>query len=230
FNLGLFSTLHCLGMCGGIISALSLSIPDRAGVDIKNKAKFVVAYNFGRISSYTLAGAIAGFVGEHVVTAIMPESGHRILQVAAAIVLVLIGLHLAGWLPKFTKIEFLGFKLWQLVQPVLRRLIPVTGLPQALLAGVIWGWLPCALVYSMLLWSLTGGSAYAGALLMFAFGLGTFPSMITAGVLGSRLFDILKQRTIRNLAGVIIIFLGIASPFFYSGHHVHHQSHILSGK
>ena len=103
FNLGLLSTLHCLGMCGGIIGVLSLAVPGKS-TDRRNTAKFVFAYNLGRIMSYTTAGAIAGFMGGQAVSIVMPDSGHDILRMAAAVVLVFIGIPLACWLPGFTRI------------------------------------------------------------------------------------------------------------------------------
>jgi len=225
FNLGLFSTLHCLGMCGGIIGALSLSTPTKTHNHPVSRAGFVFAYNIGRVFSYTLAGAITGFFGERLVTMIMPDTGHRALQFIAAVVLVLIGLHLAGWLPKLRLIESSGLKLWQTIQPAGRHFFPVNRMDKALMVGIIWGWLPCALVYSVLLWSLTSGNAWTGALLMFAFGLGTLPGMMTAGIMGSRLLDVLKQKVFRIWAGVIIILFGASSPFLYTAHHFQEHSH-----
>lgn len=222
FNLGLFSTLHCLGMCGGIIGALSAGIRQKEGGGGIERVKFSVAYNGGRIFSYTLAGAIAGFAGQQVVSGLMPASGHLVLQWLAAVILVLIGLHLTGWLPKLRWIESLGLSLWRHLQPLGRRFLPVTNLKRALVIGMIWGWLPCALVYSVLLWSLSGGSAWGGAALMFVFGLGTLPAMVTAGVMGSSFLDLMKPRAVRVWAGIIIILFGVASLFFH-GAHDHHQ-------
>jgi hypothetical protein len=225
FNLGLFSTLHCLGMCGGIISALSLSAPTKTGGLPVSRAGFVFAYNIGRVFSYTLAGAITGFLGERFMFIIMPDSGHRVLQFIAGVVLVLIGLHLAGWLPKLRQIEASGLKLWQLIQPAGKYFFPVNRLDKALMIGIIWGWLPCALVYSVLLWSLTSGNAWIGALWMFAFGLGTLPGMFTAGIMGSKLLDVLKQKSFRIWTGVIIILFGVASPFLYTAPNKHEHGH-----
>ncbi len=230
FNLGLFSTLHCLGMCGGIIGALSLGVTAKKEQHFLERAGYVFAYNFGRIISYTVAGAIAGLLGGHFAVMVMPDSGHRVLQFIAAGVLVLIGLHLAGWLPKLKFIESFGYKFWQYLQPVGRKFFPVDRIHKALVIGIIWGWLPCALVYSVLLWSLASGGTLNGAILMFAFGMGTLPGMVTAGVMGNRLLDLLKQAQIRIWAGIIIIFFGIASPFLVTGHgdhqgHNHNHNH-----
>ena len=224
FNLGLFSTLHCLGMCGGIIGALSMGITTKKESHFIDRAGYVFAYNIGRVMSYTIAGGIAGLLGGHFAMMVMPDSGHRVLQFIAAGVLVLIGLHLAGWLPKLKLIESFGFRFWQTIQPAGGKFYPVDRIHKALMIGIIWGWLPCALVYSVLLWSLASGGAFSGAMLMFAFGMGTLPGMVTAGVMGNKLLDLLKQAQIRIWAGIIIILFGIASPFLVTGHH-DHQGH-----
>jgi sulfite exporter TauE/SafE len=225
FNLGLFSTLHCLGMCGGIIGALSLGITADREKHFASRAGYVFAYNAGRILSYSAAGAIAGLLGGQIAPMVMPDYGHRILQFFAAGVLVLIGLHLAGWLPKLKFVESFGYRLWQYIQPAGRRFFPVDRIHKAFMIGILWGWLPCALVYSVLLWSLTSGGAFNGAILMFAFGLGTLPGMVTAGIMGNRLLDLLKHAQARIWAGVIVILFGIASPFLVTGHHDHQQQH-----
>lgn len=231
FNLGLFSTLHCLGMCGGIIGALSLGVKQDKPSILSGRIKYSVAYNTGRITSYTIAGAIAGFAGQNIITGVMPEAGHRILQYIAGIILVLIGLHLAGWLPRLGMIESAGLTLWRFIQPVGKYFIPVKNTGRAFMVGMIWGWLPCALVYSVLLWSLTSGNIYNGATLMFVFGLGTLPGMITAGVIGAGLQEIIKSRSLRVWAGIIIIIFGIASPFLpdllIKDNHNHHH-HVTS--
>lgn len=224
FNLGLFSTLHCLGMCGGIVTALSLGIPQNK---IISRAGIVLSYNLGRILSYTIAGALAGAVGSGITKTLMPVSGHLVLQYLAAVVLVLIGLQLAGWLPSIKQVESLGFMLWRYLQPLAKHFLPVTNSYRGLMAGAIWGWLPCALVYSVLLWSLGSGGAPAGSLLMFSFGLGTLPGMFVAGMAGTSLRRQFEKKNTRRIAGAIIILFGIASPFIYSSmpEHQHQYNH-----
>ena len=233
FNLGLFSSVHCLGMCGGIIGALALGVKQEAQDDALGKFRFSLAYNTGRICSYSVAGAIAGYAGQQVITGIMPESGHMLLQILAAVFLVIIGLHLAGWLPKFQQIEVIGMRIWKYLQPLSRHFLPVVNPGQAFVIGMIWGWLPCALVYSVLLWSMTAGDAYTGSILMMSFGLGTLPGMVTAGIIGGRLQQVLKHKSVRSWAGIIIVIFGVTSPFMqlylHDSKHTHHQQHHISG-
>ncbi len=222
FNLGLFSTLHCLGMCGGIIGALALGSGSTGGSGRNKPYRFVIAYNAGRIISYSLAGAIAGVMAQSFVNT-LPEGGHHALQIVAGLILVLIGLHLAGLFPRVRYIEAAGLKLWRLIQPLARYFIPVQTTGQALIVGMIWGWLPCALVYSTLLWSAASGDVMTGSLIMLVFGFGTLPGMITAGIAGTGVMVYLKRKDIRRWASVIIILFGLASPFLYTQHDQHEQ-------
>ncbi len=202
---------------------MSLSIPEGKAI---TKARLVTAYNTGRIISYSLAGAIAGAIGAELARGFMPESGHRILQYIAAVVLILIGLQITGWFQGFRILESLGMRAWAYIRPLAKYFFPITSIYRALMAGMFWGWLPCALVYSVLLWSLTIGDSLTGALLMFCFGLGTLPGMLFAGLAGARIRDYLGEPALRRVAGIAIILFGIASPFFYSAagnDHAHHH-------
>ena len=214
--------MHCLGMCGGIVGVLSGAMPDVINKNLYQRTKIILGYNLGRITSYTVAGVIAGASAGILVPLLNPEYAHRFLQFVAAIILVLIGLNLAGWLPLTGKLDGIGIRLWRYIQPLARNLLPITGFIPAYKTGILWGWLPCALVYSVLLWSLASGSAFKGGLLMFAFGLGTLPGMITAGSLSSSLFEQFRKTGIRKIAALIIIIFGLVSPFLQVQHnHIH---------
>jgi len=218
FNLGLLSTPHCLAMCGGIITALSMVGAGANGSQARRRIGLVITYNLGRITSYTIAGAIVGLAGKQIAFAIMPSAGHFLLKVMAAAILVLIGLHLCGWLPGFRLLESLGIKFWRLIQPLARHFSTVSGLSGALITGAVWGWLPCGLVYSVLLWSLSSGDALSGALLLFVFGLGTLPGMVTTGFLGIELSGLLKRPAVRTAGGLIIIVVGMLSLLLHPAH------------
>ncbi|HEY0634427.1 MAG TPA: sulfite exporter TauE/SafE family protein [Gammaproteobacteria bacterium] len=162
--IGLFSTLHCLGMCGGIMGALTFSLPAEVRQDKSRLGQFLFAYNLGRISSYALAGALLGSLGGSLFALLSPRAGYLVLQVGAALMMTGVGLYLAGWFPRFARIERLGEPLWRRLEPFGRRLLPVRHPLRALLYGMIWGWLPCGLVYTALLLTVTSGDALAGAL------------------------------------------------------------------
>jgi hypothetical protein len=221
FLLGFFSTLHCIGMCGGIIGALSLSLP----VEIRNnKAKlftFVLSYNIGRLISYSVAGLIAGAVGTSVLQSTGFDQGHAILRIIGVSMMVAIGLYLTGWLPQLASVEKIGVPVWKHIEPIGRKLVPVASIPKALAYGLIWGWLPCGLVYFVLIWALTAGDAVQGALTMLAFGLGTLPTLITAGFMTSWITRFAHSTRTRQLVGLLIIVMAIGSLFIPMEHHNH---------
>jgi sulfite exporter TauE/SafE len=212
--IGLFSTLHCLGMCGGIMGALTFSLPAEVRHEKGRLWRFLFAYNLGRITSYALAGALIGTLGGSLFAIASPRSGYLVLQWAAAILMVGIGLYLAGWFPRFARIERIGEPFWRRLEPFGRKLLPVRHPAQAFLYGMIWGWLPCGLVYSALLLTITSGDALAGALYMTAFGVGTLPSMTGAGILARQMMSLARRPAVRSVAGVVVVAMGLAGVLF----------------
>ena len=219
FLLGFFSTMHCIGMCGGIIGALSLSLP----MEIRNnKARlfsFVLSYNIGRLISYSIAGLIAGAVGTSVLQSAGFDQGHSILKFIGVSMMVAIGLYLTGWLPQLASIEKIGIPLWKRLEPFGRKLVPVVSIPKAITYGMVWGWLPCGLVYFVLIWALTAGDAVSGALTMLAFGLGTLPTLIAAGFMTSWITRFARSARARQVVGLLIIVMAIGSLFIPMAHH-----------
>jgi sulfite exporter TauE/SafE len=210
-TVGLFSALHCLGMCGSIISALTLSLPAEVRNDRQRTVLYLGAYNLGRLLSYALAGALIGRLGNTLLGSITLAEGHALLRYLGAATMAGIGLYLAGWFPKFALVERIGLPLWRRLEPLGRRLTPVRSLPQALLFGVIWGWLPCGLVYSSLIWAASTGSAAQGAYLMLAFGLGTLPTALSAGILMAWLVRLARVPYLRQAVGVALLLLAVVS-------------------
>ena len=225
FFIGLFSTLHCVGMCGGIIGALTFSLPEQIRNNRWRLIPYVSAYNFGRITSYTLAGALAGSFGEKII-ALAPQNGHLALQLFATILMIGIGLYLAGWFPAFAKIEHIGKPIWKKLEPISQKLIPVKSPSHAYLFGIVWGWLPCGLVYTALIWSSTASSAKDGALLMLAFGAGTLPTVMIAGILTGWFVRLSRSKYIRPLVGLTVIAMALITGYLALQHfgapHSHH--------
>ncbi|MCK4865904.1 MAG: sulfite exporter TauE/SafE family protein [Gammaproteobacteria bacterium] len=220
FFIGLFSTVHCLGMCGGIIGALTFSLPEKIRNNRKRLIPYVTAYNFGRIISYSLAGALAGGFGSNLI-AFSPAYGHLVLQLFASTLMVGIGLYLAGWFPALVKIEHIGKPIWRKLEPISQKLIPVKSPGHAFLFGVVWGWLPCGLVYTALIWSTTAGSVKDGALLMLAFGAGTLPAVMIAGILTGWFTRLIRSTYIRPLVGLTIILVALITGYMallHAGH------------
>jgi hypothetical protein len=174
FIIGILGSGHCIGMCGGITTMLTTAIPESSKA---KKLPLTLSYHFGRISSYALIGAIAGFTGSLAAKSI--GTPIVMLRLMAGVFLIFLGLYLAQWLMWLTKIEKIGKLVWRYISPLSKRFIPVTSNSQAVMLGVLWGWLPCGLIYSTLTWSLASGHPVDGALLMLCFGLGTLPSLIS---------------------------------------------------
>lgn len=200
--LGLLGGGHCLGMCGGLMGALTLAIPPEQRA---RRLRLLLAYNLGRILSYAAAGLLIGLAG----WAVASSPAATLLRVLAGLLLIAMGLYLAGWWSGLTRIEAVGRHLWRHLQPVASRLMPVSSLPRALLLGAVWGWLPCGLVYSTLLWASSQGSPGESALLMLAFGLGTWPVLLATGMAAERLTALLRRRGVRVAGGLLVILFGI---------------------
>ena len=200
--LGLLGGGHCLGMCGGLMGALSLAIPAERR---HQRLRLLVAYNAGRILSYTAAGLLLGLAG----WALANGPLAAVLRSIAGLLLIAMGLYLAGWWSGLTRIEALGRGLWRRLQPITRRFMPITSAPRALLLGGLWGWLPCGLVYSTLLWAASQGDALHSAALMFAFGLGTLPVLLATGLAAERLVGLLRRRGVRVAGGLLVILFGL---------------------
>jgi sulfite exporter TauE/SafE len=200
--LGLLGGGHCLGMCGGLMGALTLAIPAEHRAQ---RFRLLLSYNLGRICSYTIAGLLLGLAG----WAVASSPAAMLLRVIAALLLIAMGLYLAGWWSGLTRIEVLGRGVWRHVQPLTRRFMPVTSLPRALLLGGLWGWLPCGLVYSTLLWAASQGDALDSAALMLAFGLGTLPVLLATGMAAERLTALLRKRGVRMAGGLLVMLVGL---------------------
>lgn len=227
FNLGIVSTLHCLGMCGGIAAALALGGAPAGRGAAGRRLGFALAYNLGRIASYTLAGLAVGVFGEGLAAVMSDYNGHRVLRAVAGLVLVLAGVSLAGWLPRGASVERLGAGLWRHLQPLGRHLLPIDSLARALAFGMLWGWLPCALVYSTLMFAAASGEATRAMLIMLAFGTGTAPTLVWFTFVSAGARRPLPSKALRLGAAVLLIAAGCAYPFIWDllpAHqgHVHH--------
>jgi hypothetical protein len=200
--LGLLGGGHCLGMCGGLMGALTLAIPQEQR---SRRLRLLLAYNLGRILSYATAGLLLGLAGWALGNSPLATG----MRVVAALLLIAMGLYLAGWWSGLTRIEGLGRGLWRHIQPIANRLLPVSSAPRALLLGALWGWLPCGLVYSTLLWAASQGNALDSALLMLAFGLGTWPVLLATGLAAERTRAVLRKRGVRIAGGLLVILFGL---------------------
>ncbi|WP_404399205.1 sulfite exporter TauE/SafE family protein [Idiomarina seosinensis] len=196
FVMGLAGAGHCLAMCGGIASAIG----------VQNRLSNIILYNFGRLLSYAVLGAIVGGA----IAVFAPDSPYttKVLRWLAVFFLFALGLYFTGWWPILSRLEQAAKPLWEKIKGLSPRQSgkgPATSRLAVMLAGAVWGWLPCGLVYSALSYAAISGSASGGALLMTAFAIGTFPAMIGAGYFSHSIRAILQAQGFRTAIGVLLI-------------------------
>ena len=204
FLVGLLGGTHCVGMCGGIVGALSMG---------GGRWSLHLAYNTGRILSYGLAGALAGALGAASLGLAGQTTARLVLYVFANLMLVALGLYLLGVTGALALTEKAGQKLWRRIQPLTRRFLPARTVAQALPLGLLWGWLPCGLVYGALASALSAGSAWHGAGLMLAFCLGTLPNLLLAGVVLGRFNHFVRNVWVRRISGILVLGFGVYGLF-----------------
>jgi len=212
FLIGLLGGVHCAGMCGGIVSALTLQIPGK-GYTTGPAWTIHLAYNLGRIGSYAVAGALMGALGSLGLLLDKALPVQMVLYVAANLMMVALGLYLTGLTQTLAFTERAGQWLWRRVQPATKRFLPARGVAQAFPLGMLWGWLPCGLVYSVLTMAILSGSAARGASIMLVFGLGTLPNLMLAGLLLVRFRDVVRGRALRLGSGLIVLSFGLWGLF-----------------
>ncbi len=221
FSLGFLGSAHCLGMCGGVSNALGIA--GDGGLPIK-----ILSYNAGRILSYGLLGGLMGFVGESFVNWL--PGATLLLRTLAGLLLIAMGLYLSQWWMGLTRLEKIGGLLWQRIQPLASSYIPVKTPLQALRLGMLWGFLPCGLVYSTLALALFAAAPLQSALLMLAFGFGTLPAMLFSGLMGQKILVSLRKKNYRVLASLAIIAMGLLTLLVPWWHLVEGHNHTDTDK
>jgi len=212
FLVGLLGGVHCVGMCGGIVGAFSMQLSRRGYASGRQNLNAWLLYHGGRLLSYSVAGMLAGGLGDLFLGSGLRHAQH-VLLLLGGLMMVALGLYLAGWWFGLEYIERLGRLLWKRIQPLSARLTPALTPVRMVLMGILWGWLPCGLVYSVLIWSLSAGSMAQGGLLMLAFGLGTLPLMFTISLTATHWFRRLQLPAVRRVAGVLVIAYGLTMLF-----------------
>ncbi len=221
--LGLASTLHCWGMCGGVVAAVSLNTSAEIRAKPARLRRFSIWHNLGRVGSYTLLGALCGRIGEtlgverHLLA-------HELLRTLALLMLLMSGFALLAPWSWLRTPERIGLPLWRLVQRFTTRFVPFDRDGKIFVLGLIWGLLPCGLVYSLLLISAARASALTGAGLMFSFGAGTLPGMLVASHLLGRAPRRFSAPALRVTVGVLMIGLSLMWYSFAPQHGNHDHS------
>lgn len=239
FLVGLAGSVHCAGMCGGIVGALSMARAPRAApafpVPVRTlgadrcapAAAYVATYNAGRIASYMLAGALAGGLAGGAARLAALPSLQAAAYVAANLMLVALGLYLMDAWRGLALLEQGGQALWRRISPLLRQIRPDQTPARMFAAGALWGWLPCGMVYSMLVTAMLSGSALGGAGVMLSFGLGTLPMLAALGLAGVRLRTLFRLPRLRLACGLLVIGFGLLGLWRAAGGVPHHWIEVL---
>ncbi len=207
FLIGLLGSTHCIGMCGGIVGALTMGLPEGTRQSSLKLLPYLLVYNSGRLISYTIAGLIVGLLSA-TAGSLFQIGKFPLGGIVGGLFMVALGIYIAGWWQTMAPLERLGGHFWRLIEPFGRRFMPVKSLPQAMGLGLLWGWLPCGLVYSTLAWAATSGDATKTTFLMLAFGLGTLPMLLVMGGLAEKLQRFTRNKTTRYVAGILLIAFG----------------------
>ncbi len=224
FTIGLLGSAHCMGMCGGISSALGLAQSKSATLNI-------ILYNAGRLLSYGLLGLTFGYLGELLGDSIVMAG--MVLRIIAGFLLIAMGLYLSQWWMGLSYLEKLGAKFWRYLQPLNRYLLPIDHPVKSLGLGILWGFLPCGLIYSTLGLALANGEATSSAFVMLAFGVGTLPAMFATAFSSRGILATLKQKSSRTIIGVLMCCCGVVTimlPLIHAQHsaeyeHKHKHNH-----
>ncbi len=208
FLVGFTGGVHCVGMCGGIVGALSFGVPEPVRGRPLCFLPYLLAYNTGRLLSYTVAGGLVGGLGLLAANLALLHRGQLVLQGLAALFMIALGLYLGGWWGGLAHIERAGAGIWRRLEPLGRRLVPVRRPAHAFGLGLVWGWLPCGLVYSVLVWALAAGGPGQGALLLLGFGLGTLPNLLAMGLVAGRMAAFTRKPWVQRSAGLLVIAFG----------------------
>ena len=169
-----------------------------------NRAGLIVLLNLGRISSYVFIGLLVGAIGQIGISLDQTRWLQNGLYLSANLLLLFLGLYLAGISSLATRIESIGRPVWKRLNPLLNRLLPIQSVPACFGVGMLWGWLPCGLVYSASLYALGSGNALEGGLYMLAFALGTLPNLLAMGLFAAQLKNFLQRKTVRLAAGLLV--------------------------
>ncbi|WP_462412181.1 urease accessory protein UreH domain-containing protein [Neobacillus sp. Marseille-QA0830] len=194
FVIGLISSLHCVGMCGGIMLSQTFG---KEGTTKFKAMKPALLYNLGRVVSYTIIGGIIGAIGSIFALSLTAKAA---LQIFAGIFMIMMGFNMTG---------FKLFRKFQLRIPA--PLLKAVSKPKPrtpFLIGILNGFMPCGPLQTMQLFALGTGSAFSGALSMFMFSLGTVPLMLTFGALSSLLSKGYTKKILK-FSGILIVVLGL---------------------
>ncbi|MGA2449463.1 MAG: sulfite exporter TauE/SafE family protein [Polyangiaceae bacterium] len=206
--MGVVGSSHCTLMCGGLVGLASSAPVGKAPSLTRTQLQRHIASHAGRIVSYAMAGAVVGATGGGLKAVLGSDRLPWALRLVAGAVMILVGLHLAGFPGAIRVLEWPGHLLWRRISGLALRVAAARSTSAAFAFGLLWGWLPCGLVYAALALAGTTGSAPSGALAMVAFGVGTFPMLAMVGVTGAIVTRHTRARWVRLVAAAAMLVLG----------------------
>jgi uncharacterized protein len=217
FIFGFLGSTHCVPMCGGIVGILS----QQTNSSPQQAITKTLTYNAGRLLSYSFIGLLAGGISQAALSPLDSKSLMQFSHILTSVFMLAFGFYLLGWLNFLSYLERLGQRLWKHISPLGRRLLPIQNKRSAFFLGIIWGWLPCGLVYSALAWSLASADPFNGAFIMLCFGLGTLPMLLVMGIASEKLIQFRSSVIIRRSAGGLIIAFALFSLIKKFSAHIH---------
>lgn len=207
--LGLASSLHCAGMCGGIASVLSMAAePESDAVPARMRA--LLTLQAGRVLAYILMGTAVGAIGTAAFAHLDHPSLYLLLRLVAALSLGWIGLSLTGLAPGIVAVDRLFLAIAGRIRTGARAL-RLEGTPGAVAMGLGWGFVPCGMVYGTLVFAAMTGSPLRAASVMAGFGLGTIPAVTMAAFGVTSLKRLAHNTRLQAGVGLAIMALGVAS-------------------
>jgi hypothetical protein len=195
---------HCIGMCGGIVVAYSSTKVDPNSSWMRQTLSHL-AYNFGRVTTYSMLGAMFGLMGQ--VIAFTPTT-KGVLFLLTGIMMILAGLSLLGHF-KFLNSAELSISKEGWYQNAFRKLISNKSLRSFYLLGMLNGIIPCGLVYSFAIVAASTASPLWGAIVMTTFGLATIPALFFLGSITKYLQKGSLRGTMMKLASMLVILYGL---------------------
>lgn len=221
FLVGLLGSVHCVGMCGGIVGMLTMGLSASVRQSKASILGYLLAYNLGRIASYSIAGALLGWFGASVSSVGQSGAALQVGHWLSFAFMLALGIYLAGWTRALAPIEHAGSYVWKYIQPLGKSFLPVSGPGHALGLGLVWGWLPCGMVYAALVFALASGDPARGASIMLAFGLGTLPTLLLTGTAARWFGNLARNSWARRGAGALIVLFAVVSLWAAQGAHQH---------
>ena len=201
FITGFAGSAHCIGMCGGIVTALSLSEDGRSGGLL-----FHLLYNLGRTITYGGIGLVVGRVGSAMAYRQSLQDVTQWLLIGSDLLIILVGLGSAGL---FKRINIMQLEFSGPIRTMTRAVKGLRKLPPALSAlplGLLFGFLPCGFLYAMALTAAQSADSLRGAGIMLAFGVGTLPALFLVGS-AARWFAVRRGWMLRA-AGLLVAMMG----------------------